>query len=33
MLNSVSKNRELYLRVLTPDFIVNWSEIEPELPK
>jgi hypothetical protein len=33
MLNSVSKNRELYLRVLTPDFIVNWDEIEPELTK
>jgi hypothetical protein len=33
MLSSVSKNRELYLRVLTPTFIVNWGEVEPELTK
>jgi hypothetical protein len=31
MLNSVSKNRELFLRVLVPGFIVNWGDIQPQL--
>lgn len=31
MLDSVTKNRELFLRVLLRDYIVNWAEIEPEL--
>jgi hypothetical protein len=31
MLKSVTKNRELFLRVLAPEFIVNWEEIKDVL--
>ena len=31
MLNSVTKNREIFLRILSKDYIVNWAELQPKV--